>query len=67
MPSENAIIMPQDSTLITQRLELASNSYGYKVSGTADYLATLVVVMHLLLATSHVLWTILFKPVMSVS
>jgi hypothetical protein len=66
-PPGNAIIMSQDSALITRRLEIAVNGYDYKASSTNDYFVTLAVAIYLLLATSHVLWTMLFKPVTSVS
>jgi hypothetical protein len=35
-PSGNALIMPQDMTLITQRLEIAVDGYGYKASSMTD-------------------------------
>jgi hypothetical protein len=62
---KNAVLLSPDPSLIVQSLIITVEGLGYRVSSTTDYLAMIVVGAYFVLASTHVVWTLVHRTTSS--
>ena len=56
---KNAVNISSDLDKVTQHVDFSVEGFGYRVSTTTEYIATVVAGLYLLIGLSHVAWTLI--------